>query len=200
MLSAQQRWWLCRRAYADWGKLRVFVANSFVLSLRSWCVLSLPWQPGLISTENNWNLILNHHLWEYFWETLNTFRIQTKHLNINMTRLRFCSCLKANQAWSVREHFPQPPWTQPAQPDLDDPTWLLHQVSFLLNTQRKTSRHKLVTCSALSSHTCTLVPHINTSLMQEWSTGRHTGGPQESSKCEALRHGCHVHVVPREET
>ena len=94
---------------------------------------------------NNWILILNHHLCGYFWETLNTFRIQTKHLNINMTQLCFCSCFKANQAWSVREHFPQPPWTQHAQPDLDNPTWLLHQVSFLLNAQRMKTRHKLVT-------------------------------------------------------
>lgn len=46
---------------------------------------------------------------------------------------------------------------------------------------------------------CSIGLYINISLVQEWSPGHHTGGPSESSKCEALRHGRHVHVVRGEE-
>ncbi len=46
---------------------------------------------------------------------------------------------------------------------------------------------------------CRIVPYFNVSPVQEWSTGHHAGDPQESGECEALRHGCHVHVVPGEE-
>lgn len=55
------------------------------------------------------------------------------------------------------------------------------------DAQRKKSKRELV------------LLYINIGLVQEWSTSHHAGDPQESSKREALRHGCHVHVVPREE-
>lgn len=46
---------------------------------------------------------------------------------------------------------------------------------------------------------CSVVLYINIHLVQERSTGRHTGGPRESREREALQHGRHVHVVPGEE-
>lgn len=47
---------------------------------------------------------------------------------------------------------------------------------------------------------CSSVVDLKKQLcLQEWRAGRHTGDSQESCKREALRYGCYVHVITREE-
>lgn len=49
-------------------------------------------------------------------------------------------------------------------------------------------------------NTCSSVVDLKKQLcLQEWRAGRHTGDSQESCKREALRYGCYVHVITREE-
>lgn len=112
----------------------------------------------------------------------------------------FCSRLAANQARGVRNHFPQLPGAWHSQSDPEDAAWFLYQVSFKRFSEEKREKSlnlKLVQHSHV--YTCSVIPYVNTSLVQEWSPGRHAGDPQESSECEALRHGRHVPVVPGEE-